>query len=251
MCKVIAIANQKGGVAKTTTAISLTSGLKIKGYKVLLIDTDSQGNASDTFRANKSNTLYNLLVEGVPAKSVIQHFPYGDIIASDRKLVNADKLLERIGKDYILKKALASTKNEYDYIIIDTPPTLGVLLINALTFADEVIVPITADGYGLQGLQQLCESIDATKEYTNPNLHVAGLLLAKYNNRTLLSKNIYNEMPSIAKMLDTIIFKCTIRECTAVKESQTMKRCLYDYAPNCTSANDYLNLINELIERGI
>lgn len=251
MCKVIAIANQKGGVAKTTTATALASGLRYKGYNVLLIDTDSQGNASDTYHTKDTKTLYNLLVEGKSVQSIIQHIPCGDIISSDRRLSNADKQLDHIGKEYILKKAVTPVMNEYDYIIIDTPPALGVLLINALTFADELIVPITADGYGLQGLRQLCDTIAATKEYTNPKLHVAGLLLAKFNNRTNLSKNVLDDMPKIAEKLETIIFKSTIRECTAVKESQTIKKCLYDYAPSCTSAKDYLKFIDEIIERGI
>lgn len=252
MAKVITIANQKGGVAKTTTATALASGLKIKGYNVLLIDTDPQCNASDTYQAEIEDiaTLYDLLFNKEPVQNTIQHKSMGDIIPSDPLLSKAENMLNNTGREYVLKKAASLILDQYDYIIIDTPPTLGILLINALTFANEVIVPVTADRYSLQGLSQLYETIGAAKEYTNPNLKVIGLLLAKYNGRTNLSKEVAEGMPIIAKQMNTVIFDTAIRESTAAKEAQAMRKGLYEHSPNCTTAQDYLLFTEELIKRG-
>ena len=253
MAKTIAICNQKGGVAKTTTALALAAGLKKKGAKVLLIDTDPQGNSSDTYRAKIENTatLYDVLCEGEPIINAIQKTEVGDIIPSDPYLSEAESRLTKTGKEFILKKAASTIMNKYDYIIIDTPPSLGVLLINVLTFADEVIVPITTDRYGLQGIDKLQETITAAREYTNPNLRVSGLLLVKYNNRTLLSREVSEGLPQIAEILNTIVYKTTIRESIAVREAQALRTSIFDHAPKSTTAQDYMALINELNERGI
>ena len=251
--KIIVVANQKGGVAKTTTATALAAGLKIKGYKVLLIDTDPQCNASDTYQAEIQGaaTLYDLLCEGEPIANTIQHTESGDIVPSDPLLSQAESKLTQMGKEYILKKAAQPIRAEYDYIIIDTPPTLGVLLANALTLADTMIVPITADRYSLQGLSQLQDTIAAAQEYTNPALTVSGLLLSKFNKRTKLSKEVSTNMPEIAKAMKTIVFDTAIRESTAAKEAQAMRKSLFVHAPESTTAQDFLAFVDELIERGI
>lgn len=253
MATVIAIANQKGGVAKTTTATSLAFGLNILGKRTLLIDTDPQCNASDTYQAKTEDvaTLYDLLYTGEPVRNCIQSKRDGDIIASDPLLAQAESLINRTGREYILRKACSSILEEYDYILIDTPPTLGVLLINALTFADYVIVPVTADRYALAGLSQLQDTIDAAKEYTNPKLEVLGILLARYNSRTNLAREVVSKAPSIAKKMGTILFNTTIRESTAAKEAQASRQNLFEYNPTCTTALDYQSLIEELFERGI
>lgn len=249
---VIAITNQKGGVAKTTTATALASGLKLKGYSVLIIDADPQCNTSDTYQAHIEGTatLYDLLYATDPINEVIQHTPTGDIIPSDPQLAQAENLLNRTGKEFILKKALQPILTQYDYIIIDTPPTLGVLLLNALTAADTLIVPITADRYSLQGLSQLQDTIAAAQEYTNPTLSVLGLLLCKFNARTNLSRDVLDAMPVIAGQLRTAIFKTRIRESTAAREAQATRINLYEHAPKSSTAQDYLAFIDELIEGG-
>lgn len=253
MAKIIAITNQKGGVGKTTTATALATGLHLKGKKTLLIDTDPQCNSTDTYRAQTDGvaTLYEVLCEGEPALTSIQHTASGDILAADKLLSRAESRLPTVGNDSVLKAALEPIKGLYDYIIIDTPPALGVLLANALTAADTVIVPISPDRYSLQGLADLQQTIVAAKRFTNPALTVSGLLLTQYNGRTNLAKDITSDMPDIAKALGTQVFNTPIRISVAAKEAQVMRTSLYEHAPNSTTAQDYMQLVEELLERGI
>lgn len=251
MATVIAITNQKGGVGKTTTAVNVADVLKLKGYKVLLIDTDPQGNATDTYRATVEGeaTLYDLLFENEPVTDCVQVTEHGEIIAADPLLKEAEKHLSGVDGVYRLKERIEPLQGKYDYILIDTPPTLGVLLTNALTAADSVIIPITADRYGVQGLAQLQETIASIKKYTNHGLTVDGFLLVKYNQRTNLAKELRTALQDIAARFDTVVFDTTIRESTKAKEAQTVRQSLYTYAGNCTTALDYMDFVNELIER--
>jgi len=166
-------------------------------------------------------------------------------------LADANKKLTGLGDEKLLKKALVDILPDYDYIIIDTPPGAGILLHNALTAAEYLIIPITADRYGLQGLSQLQNTIAAIRENTNPNLHVSGLLLIKHNERTTLSKVVSESFPSIAAEMGTQIFDTYIRESVVTKEAQTNRMTLYDHAPNSTTAKDYTEFLDELIVRGI
>jgi chromosome partitioning protein len=251
--KILAIANQKGGIGKTTTATALSSGLSLRGKRVLLIDTDPQCSASDTYQArtNEVATLYDILIDAEDAANAIQHTSCGDIIACDQLLADANKKLTGLGDEKKLRKALANIAAEYDYIIIDTPPGAGILLYNALTAAENLIIPITADRYGLQGLSQLFNTVRAIKENTNPDLRVSGMLLIKHNERTNLSKAISDSLPDIAKEMETIIFDTYIRESIVTKEAQTNRTTLFSHAPNSTTAQDYAEFIDELFERGI
>lgn len=253
MAKVIAIANQKGGATKSTTALALAAGLQLNDKKTLFIDTDPQCNSSDTYQALIEGvaTLYDLLKGEVTAKNTIQHTSLGDIIPCDPLLSEAEKMLTNTGREYALKKALKPILDEYDYIIIDTPPALGVLLINALTVANTVIVPITAERYSLQGLSQFMETVKAAQEYTNPDLTISGLLLTRYDSRTNISKEVSASMPAIADQLNTVVFETRIRESVATKEAQALRTSLYSHAPSSTTARDYLSFVDEIIERGI
>ena len=247
--KIIAIINQKGGVGKSTTAFTLASGLKNKGYKTLCIDMDAQGNLSYTANANDDLlTIYDLLAEDANINQAIQHTKNFDLIASSKALSGADGFITDIGKEYKLKEILESVKNNYDYIIIDTPPALGLLTVNALTACDSVIIPAQADIYSLQGIEQLSKTIQPIKKYCNDKLKIDGILLTRYSPRAILSREVAEIANDLAQNLNTKVFKSTIREAIAVKESQINKQSLFDYAPNSNVTNDYLNFINELLK---
>ena len=247
--KTIAIINQKGGVGKSTTPFTLASGLKNKGYKTLCIDMDAQGNLSYTANANDDLlTIYDLLAEDADINQAIQHTKNFDLIASSKALSGADGFITDIGKEYKLKEILESVKNNYDYIIIDTPPALGILTVNALTACDSVIIPAQADIYSLQGIEQLSKTIQPIKKYCNDKLKIDGILLTRYSPRAILSREVAEIANDLAQNLNTKVFKSTIREAIAVKESQINKQSLFDYAPNSNVTNDYLNFINELLK---
>lgn len=250
--KTIVIANQKGGIGKTTTATTLASILSEKGYQTLLIDADQQGNSSDTYQAQIEGvaTLYDVLLdeERIPIKEAIQKTENGDIVASDFLLRKADEILNNdIEGLYRLQDALEELSG-YDYVIIDTAPAMNSILYNCLIAADEVVIPITADRYALQGLAQLNEAINAIKKRQNKKLKIAGFLLIKYNGRTLLGKEVKESLEKIAAEMDTKLFKSTIRESIKVKEAQAVRSTLIKYAPNSTTALDYVCFTKELLE---
>lgn len=249
--KVIAITNQKGGVGKTTTAVSLAAGLTRQGVRTLLIDTDPQCNSTDTYRAKIEGeaTLYDMLCEGEPARNCIQHTEIGDIIPCDPLLTQAEqKLPADNSRCFILRERCEELEDEYDYIIIDTPPTMGVILSNVLTYAQEVIIPVTCDRYGLQGIDQLRQTIMSAKKYTNQNLSILGMVLIKYNDRLKLCKEIREGLPPVAQMLGTKVFDTRIRESVACRMSQSARQSIYDYDAGCTTAQDYMQLCAEIKE---
>lgn len=250
--KIIAIANQKGGVGKTTTAVSLATGLNKLGKKTLLIDTDSQCNSTDTYQALVDNTatLYDLLFEEEPLINCIQHTVVGDIVACDPLMREAEQRFPNDNsRSFILKEVCEPLKElDYDYVIIDTPPTMGVILSNVLTLSDEIIIPVTCDRYGLAGMELLNQTILSAKKYTNPNLKVAGILLIKYSERLNICKEIVEGLPYISSILNTKIFETKIRESVACREAQSSRISIYEYASTCSTAVDYYNLCKEFIE---
>ena len=247
MAEIIAVANQKGGIGKTTTALALADALNMKGKKTLYIDLDPQCNGTGNYRAKVDGvgTLYDLLVDG--DTDCIQTTERGDIIAGDPLLKEASKVIDGASATFKLKKGLSEIRNHYDYIILDTPPALSVLLTNALTAADKVIIPLTTDLFGLQGLTQLHDTIIEVQEFTNPELKVDGLLLVKYKDRTNLSKEILATLPEYAKLLNTRIYETKIREAVATQEAQAARESLFTWAPSSTTAKDYLELLNEIV----
>lgn len=247
---VFVVANQKGGIGKTTTATNL-AGILAKRGKTLLIDADPQGNSTSTYQAKVEDvaTLYDVIIDTdrLPIDEAIQHLPNGDIVASDPLLAKAEKLLDGdVEGFYRLKDALEELE-EYEYVVIDTAPSLNVLLYNALIAADQVIIPLTADSYAMQGIQQLYNTIMAVKRRQNPGLEVAGLLLVKYAGRSNLEKSLYEQIGEQAASMGTRVFATRIRECVKTKEAQKQKKLLIDYAPRCNTTIDYLNFVEELL----
>lgn len=253
MCKVIAVANQKGGVGKTTTAVSVSAVLNKSGKKTLLIDTDGQCNSTDTCRAEVTGkaTLYDLLFEREPAADCIQKTEITDIIASDPLLNDSERKFPSDGSRlFLLKEACEAIMERYDFIIIDTPPNLGCMLSNALTFADEVIIPVTCDRYGMQGIDELHKTITAARKYTNPGLKVAGILLIKYHANTVLCREISDSLPEVSKMFGTKVFDTRIRESEACRKSQTARMSIVDYDLASTTAKDYIAFCEEFLSSG-
>lgn len=247
-----AIINQKGGVGKSTTALAIGSGLKRQGSKVLFIDLDAQGNLSYTMGANTQGyNALGILQRPETTAEEIQHTTQGDIVASSPALAGADTVLSDVGKEYKLKEALATVSGVYDYCIIDTPPALSILTINALTACNGAIIPAQADIYSLQGIGQLNNTIQTIKKYCNPDLSIKGIILTRYNARSVLSKEVTELIEQTASELNTRVFNTKIRECTALKEAQAMKQDIFTYAPKSNASADYTDIIKELLEQEI
>ena len=250
--KVFVLANQKGGVGKSTTAAALAAILQQSTRKVLFIDADPQGNSTDTYKAKvtETATLYDVLLddERVSLQEAVQAVEAGDIIASDPLLTKADSiLLNDVEGIYRLQDAVKDLQG-YDYIVIDTAPTMNSLLHSCLIAADNVIIPVTADRYAIQGLFQLNDTIQAVQRRQNPKLKVSGLLLTKYAERRLLDKEVRATLTKTAEELHTKLFSTTIRESIKAKESQAVRLPLMEYAPDCTTALDYRNFVEELMK---
>lgn len=253
MAKVISITNQKGGVGKTTTTSAVAAGFKLKGYKVLCVDLDPQSNLSFSSGAETEDcpTIYEILKGEVKTTFSVQKMPSFDIISSNILLSGIELEFTQTGREYLLKEALNAVKDKYDYIFIDTPPALSILTVNAFTASDHIIIPMLADIFSLQGIAQLSETIDRVRRYCNPNLKVEGIVLTKYNKRTVLSREIKGTAELIAEQLNTGIFNSTIRSSVAIMEAQTNQQDIYNYSPKNAAAKDYMDLVEELIKRGL
>ena len=249
--KVITLANQKGGCGKTTTAQLLSVGLVNKGFNVLAIDCDAQCNLSSVFGLMSSNktkgTLLDVMNQEADISDCVYKIKIGlDVLSGNPKLNNADKMYSEFEDITILNDALEKVKNKYDYVVIDTPPALGVLTINALTASNYAIIPAQADIYSLQGITQLNSTIQVVQKYTNPALKVLGIVLTRYNARATLTRELTDLLENTAGQLDTKVFKTRIRENIAVKEAQAVKQNLYTYAPKSNASKDYTALVEEI-----
>lgn len=248
--KVIAIANRKGGVGKSTTAQALTSGLTFKGYTVLAVDLDAQRNLTSTMKAKvETKTALGVLTGDITAKEAIRRTETGDIIPASKALSGADAILTETGKEYRLKEALEPVEGEYDFCVVDCPPALGILTVNALTAADSVVIPAQADIYSIEGIEDLQEIIQPVRKYCNRSLKILGILLTRYNPRSILSRDVTTIAGQLAGKLGTSLFKATIREATAVKEAQISQKSLFTYAPKAKVTEDYKAFIEEFLER--
>ena len=249
MAHIISFANQKGGVSKTTTAVNLAAGLHNKGYKVLLIDLDSQANATQATDLEGYDVRYTITDElsgEVELKdSIVRRDDEYDIIASDELLSGYEA--QALENWDILKSDLAAVKKEYDYIIIDTKPALGNLLLMALKSSDYVVIPMEARPFAEQGLAQLNQTIQAVRSRKKPV--ILGILLTKFHERTVLNRLLKENLEAEAKELNTSLFNTQIRESIAVPESQLMKQAVVDYAPKSNPALDYVSFTEEVIRK--
>lgn len=251
MSKIIAIANQKGGVGKTTTSINITAALAVRNKKVLLIDADPQGNATSGFGINKNeveNTVYELLIGECSIRDCIIKNVVEDvsIIASNVNLSAAEMdLRDEKRKEFILRNEIDYIRDDYDFIIIDCPPSLNLLTINAMTTADSVMVPIQCEYYALEGLSQLIFTINLVKERLNPDLEFEGAVFTMYDSRTNLSAEV---VQNVKQNLDKKIFNTVIPRNIRLAEAPSFGMPINLYDPKSAGAEAYLSLADELLE---
>ena len=252
MGKIIAIANQKGGVGKTTTTVNLAASLGVLEKKVLLIDADPQANASSGLGIDIESVdagTYQVLEHTIDAVNAIQKTssPNVDIIAAHIDLVAIEiELVDKDRREYMLKDALKSVKNKYDYILIDCAPSLGLITLNSLVAADSVIIPIQCEYFALEGLGKLLNTIKSVQKIHNTNLDIEGLLLTMFDSRLRLSNQVVDE---VQKHFSTMVFDTIIRRNTRLGEAPSYGESIIAYDATSKGAVNYLNLANELLKK--
>lgn len=251
--KIVSVITQKGGVGKTTTVNALSATLSHNGYRVLCIDMDPQGNLSFSTGANNSSmpTIYEVIKGEANAIDAIQRMSMTDIIPSNILLSGIE--LEYTGKnrEYLLYSVLRQLTKFYDFIIIDSPPGLGILTVNALTACDYVIIPMMPDIFSLQGLTLVYETIEYVKKSVNPNIQIAGVLINRYTKRSKLNKEVYGTAQMICQRLNIHLFETVIRNSCALAEAQSLQMDVTVYAKRSTGTKDFSALLKELEKYGI
>ena len=250
MARVIAIANQKGGVGKTTTSMNFGVGLQQSGKRVLFVDMDPQCSLTYIMGGDgEGKTVKDLLLDPqANAAAAIRHVREGDLLPSNRELITLEVQLTDVGRAYRLSKALKQLSPQYDYIIIDCPPALGILTVNIFTASNGVIVPALADIFSLQGVGELYSTIQTVKEYCNPELRLYGILMTRLSGRRVLDRSMREMLDETAKQMDTRVFEASIREAVAVREAEAERRSIFAYAPRSRQAEDYEQFLEEYLK---
>ena len=250
---IIAIANQKGGVGKTTTAINLAAALASKGMKTLLVDLDPQANSSMSFLDihELGTSIYDALTEdNVHIADIVRPADRIDnlsIAPSTIALAKIEaKLIGELDSHYRLKDEVQRVQDDYAYVIIDTPPTLGIITVNALVAATHVLIPIQASYFALEGTDDLLETIDKIKVRANPQLQILGALITMYDKRTLLAKDIYEQ---IQRVFGVKVFETVITKSVRLEESPAYRESIFTFAPRSTGAYEYYRLSEEVLSR--
>lgn len=255
MSRTIAICNQKGGVGKTTTAINLSTSLTFAGKKVLLVDIDPQGNATSGIGIDKNtlqNSIYHIILGELKVTDLIipTQVTNLDLVPSNINLTGAEvELVGVMGREYRLKKALASIKNSYDYIMIDCPPSLGLLTLNSLTAADSVLIPIQCEYYALEGLGQLIRTVNLVKENLNPDLSIEGILLTMADYRTNLSREVISEVKNYFANDNSKVYQTIIPRSIKLTESPGFGKPIALYDNHSQGAMKYEALAGELLNK--
>jgi chromosome partitioning protein len=253
MSKIVSLTNQKGGVGKTTTSVNLAVSFAVSEVKTLLIDLDPQSNATTGLEAlveDRQGSIYDLIVGDVKASDVISstRLECLDIISSTNDLVGAEvELVNIMARERQLEKKLKSIKKKYDYILIDCPPSLGLLTLNALTCSDSIIIPIQCEYYALEGLGQLLNTFRLVQKNLNPKLEIEGVLLTMYDSRLNLSSQVADEVKGFFK---DKIFETVIHRNVRLSEAPSFGKPALLYDANSTGAQNYLSLVEEILQHG-
>ena len=250
MAKILCVSNQKGGVGKTTTSSALAAGLvSFYDKRVLAIDLDPQGSLGFSLGLDieEGRTISDVLTGQASVQQAIQLTDYCDVITSNILLSSAEIEFTSSDRELLLKKALEPVMDDYDYIIIDTPPALNILTVNAYAVSDYLIIPMAPEILSLLGVTQLKETIDSVRVSMNPNLNVLGIILTKFNQRTLLAREVKEMAENVASQMGTRVFQTQIRTSVTVAEAPAHGLSIFDHAPSAKPSEDYKNFIQEVI----